>query len=157
MEEIELKEAKSKEEFQIAAVLFQEYVDQLAIDLDFQNFSSEMSSLEVQYARPKGALFLARNSSNDFLGCFAIRDFEGSICELKRMYLRKEARGLGIGESMLKKAIEIGQQLGYDRMRLDTLPSMHAAQTLYRKMGFYEIEPYRYNPISGTKFLEIRL
>lgn len=157
MKEILFIEAKSKEEYQIAGSLFQEYADQLGVDLEFQNFKQELATLETQFSRPHGVLFLVKNASDEFIGCFAVRDYEHPICELKRMYIKAEARGLGIGRKMLEKSIEISRQLGYEKMRLDTLPSMTKAQSLYSKMGFYDIDPYRYNPIKWTKFMEIIL
>ncbi|WP_055397583.1 GNAT family N-acetyltransferase [Flagellimonas eckloniae] len=125
--------------------------------MEFQNFTNEIQNIEVQYSRPKGIIFIARNDENLPLGCFGIRVLEDSICELKRMFLKKEARGLGLGKQMLEKAIEAAKELGYQKMRLDTLPTMNAAIGLYKKVGFYEIEPYRFNPIQGTKYFELSL
>ena len=73
------------------------------------------------------------------------------------MYLKASVRGMGIGKLLLTKAIKAGKELGYNTMRLDTLPSMQSAIGLYQKMGFYEIPPYRFNPIAGTKYFEIQL
>lgn len=154
---IELREAKSKNEFKIAIQLFQEYAAQIGVDLEFQDFSKELETIEEHYSRPTGVLILAKNDKSSLLGCFALRALKSSICELKRMYVRKEARGLGIGKEMLRESIEIGKKLGYKKMRLDTLPTMGPAIALYQKMGFYEIEPYRFNPIKGTKYFEIEL
>lgn len=154
---IELREAKSDQEYQIASKLFKEYASLLGIDLSFQNFDQELREIQTQYSRPDGILILAYDEAKLPIGCFGIRKFEDSICELKRMYLKKEVRGKGIGKKLLKKAIEIGENLTYKHMRLDTLPSMNSAIGLYTKMGFYEIKPYRYNPIEGTKYFEIQL
>lgn len=154
---VELIEATSSEDFEIAILLFKEYASQLPIDLEFQNFSEEIKHIESQYARPKGVLFIARDKEGKELGCFGIRALEGSICELKRMYVKPEARGLGIGKLMLEKSLEIGKELGYQKMRLDTLPTMHKAICLYEKVGFYAIEPYRFNPVNGTKYFQIDL
>ncbi len=150
-------EANSVEDYQLAVGLFKEYAAQLGVDLEFQNFSSELEKMELHYTRPKGVLIIAYNEKYLPIGCFGIRNFENTTCELKRMYLRKEARGLGIGKLLLEKSISIGKELGYKSMRLDTLPTMQAAIGLYKKMGFYEIAPYRYNPIKGTKYFEIIL
>lgn len=110
------------------------------------------------YARPDGTLCIAYTKDGSGpLGCFGIRKSEKGICELKRMYLRTEARGLGLGKQLLKRAIEAGRELGYTKMRLDTLPTMHSAIHLYLKAGFYEIGPYCFNPVTGTKFFEITL
>lgn len=154
---VELTEGKSDEDFKTAIQLFKEYAAQIGVDLEFQNFTNEIQNIEIQYSRPKGIIFIARNDKNLPLGCFGIRALEGSICELKRMFLKKEARGLGLGKQMLEKAIETAKELGYQKMRLDTLPTMNAAIGLYKKIGFYEIEPYRFNPIQGTKYFEMSL
>ncbi|MEM6801102.1 MAG: GNAT family N-acetyltransferase [Bacteroidota bacterium] len=154
---IALKEVQSKEEYQIAIQLFKEYGAQIGIDLSFQNFEQELRDIHTQYARPHGILMIAYDKDKHPIGCFGIRKFADTICELKRMYLKKEARGKGLGKELLLESIRLGQQLAYKHMRLDTLPSMESAIRLYKKTGFYEIEPYRYNPIKGTKYFEIQL
>ncbi len=153
----EFTEVKSDKDYKTAIQLFKEYASQIGVDLEFQNFSNEIEEIERQYSRPKGVIFITYNEARSPLGCFGIRELEDSICELKRMYLKKEARGLGIGKRMLSKSIEIGKQLGYKKMRLDTLPTMQSAINLYKKVGFHEIEPYRYNPVDGAKYFEIEL
>lgn len=154
---MELKEVKSFEEYKVAADLFKEYAAQIGHDLAFQNFNEELQKIESHYSPPGGAIFIAYNEERMPLGCFAIRKFDSGICELKRMYLKKEARGLGIGKQLLRKAIEVGRDLGYQKMRLDTLPAMDSAIKLYEKTGFYKIEPYRFNPIEGALFYEFKL
>ena len=154
---ITLKEALTDDVFGLAEKLFQEYAESLGVDLEFQNFSEELSNIQNQYSRPNGVLILAIEAGFRPMGCFGVRPMEGPICELKRMYLRKQARGKGIGKLMLKKSISMARELGYEKMRLDTLPSMQSAIKRYQSMGFYEIGPYRYNPIEGTKYFEIEV
>jgi GNAT superfamily N-acetyltransferase len=154
---IELKEVRTDREFQTAAELFKEYVSQLGVDLSFQNFDQEVKDLSQEYSRPDGILFIAWQNEQTPLGCFGIRKLEDSVCELKRMYVSAQARGLGIGRQLLRKAVAAGRELGYTTMRLDTLPKMAAAMNLYEKEEFYEIAPYRFNPIAGTKYLEVKL
>ncbi|MEM8890988.1 MAG: GNAT family N-acetyltransferase [Bacteroidota bacterium] len=149
-----LSQAQSKEAFEIAKHLFKEYAEELGIDLSFQNFAKELEEVEHEYAPPHGALFLAFVEQKEAIACFAIRNWEREICELKRMYIRKAFRGQGLGKVLLKKSIEQAEKLGYHKMRLDTLPSMQAAIKLYESMGFVEIEAYRFNPIPGTKYFE---
>ena len=149
--------ATSQQEYQLAATLFQEYADHIGIDLGFQNFQTEMQQLASQYASPHGALYLIYDPKDQPIGCFAVRKFEAGIAELKRMYLKTSARGTGIGQKMLLKSIRVASNLGYQKMRLDTLPSMKPAFKLYEQAGFYEIPAYRHNPIPEAKFYEIDL
>lgn len=154
---IELIEVQSDKEFTTARKLFKEYASQIGVDLSFQKFDEEIRDIEQQYSRPDGILFIACDIDAHPIGCFGIRRFEDSICELKRMYVKKEARGHGVGKELLAKAIDIAKELTYKKMRLDTLPSMESAIGLYKKTGFYEIEAYRFNPIEGTKYFEIQV
>lgn len=154
---VRLKEARSDKDYETGTELFREYASQIGVDLEFQDFSKEIGNIRSQYARPGGILFIAYDTDKTPLGCFGIRRLEDSICELKRMYLRKEARGRGLGKQLLARSIRMAKALGYKRMRLDTLPGMQTAIGLYKKAGFYEIDPYRFNPVAGTKYMEIKL
>ena len=150
----EIKEAIGPPAFAIARDLFEAYARELEVDLSFQNFEDELEELENMYSRPDGILFIAYSENGEPVGCFGLRKLEETTCELKRMYIRKESRGLGLGRLLLEKSFEVGRMLGYQRMRLDTLPRLKAAISLYKRSGFYEIEPYRYNPISEASFYE---
>ena len=153
---IEFKEACTQKDYLVATVLFNEYVEQLGIDLSFQNFNEELASLSIMYAKPHGVLIIATEEKEP-IGCFGIRKLEDSIGELKRMYIREQARGFGKGKQLLQNAIETAAQLGYSKMRLDTLATMGSAIHLYKQAGFYEMEPYRFNPMEGAKYFEIEL
>lgn len=153
---IQFQEAKSPEAFQLAVNLFKEYADQIETDLSFQNFAEELENIEHQYSKPWGTLYLIYHNE-ELVGCFAIRKFESTICELKRMYLRATVRGAGLGKTMVMEAIDAARSMQYQKMRLDTLPTMKPAIELYQKVGFYEIDPYRFNPIPDSKFFEIDL
>jgi ribosomal protein S18 acetylase RimI-like enzyme len=153
---IALKEVHTDKDFELARTLFREYASQLDVDLGFQDFEKELETINIQYARPGGVIVIGYSDEQP-LGCFAIRPFKNSICELKRMYLKKESRGLGIGNQFLTWSVKMAKEMGYNKMRLDTLPTMQSAIKLYEKAGFYEIEPYRFNPIEGAKYFEIEL
>lgn len=145
---------------EVVAALFAAYADSLNIDLSFQNFDDELSQLPGKYATEKGGtLLLARDSSSEVIGCVAIRAFSPheKTCELKRLYIIPEARGMGAAQQLMDAAIERARQLGYRGMLLDTLASMKAARALYTRYGFKEVEKYYDNPIEGTVFMRLVL
>jgi len=154
------------------AALFRDYAASLDLDLSFQNFEAEVSTLPGAYAPLGGALLLARrtnsnsnssstsnNSNNPPLGCIALRPLpsEPDTCELKRLYTHPTARGHGLGRLLTTHMIALARKLGYKTMRLDTLPTMTAARALYASLGFAEIEAYYATPVTGTVFLELSL
>jgi putative acetyltransferase len=132
--------------------LVREYAASLPFALDFQDFDRELSELPGDYAPPKGALLLARGA-----GCVGLRPIDETTCEMKRLYVRPSARGTGLGRRLAEAAITEARTLGYARLRLDTVPGMDSAQSLYEQLGFEDIPPYRANPIPGARFLELQL
>lgn len=136
--------------------LFREYAASLDVDLAYQDFDGEIASLPGDYEPPGGCLLLAREGPAA-LGCVGVRPFEADVCEMKRLYVRPEARGTGLGRRLALAAIEFARGAGFRAMRLDTLPSMGTAQALYRALGFHDIVPYRFSPVVGTSFMELTL
>ncbi len=156
MSRAELVEATNPALVEDARRLFREYQRSLGVDLCFQNFEKELANLPGAYAPPKGRLYVARNG-DALVGCIALRPLEGDACEMKRLYVRSQARGSGLGRRLARLVIEEAQRIGYERMRLDTLPSMTSAIGLYRDLGLVEIAPYYVNPVEGALFMELRL
>lgn len=153
---LQIEEVKTKNRLFEVSKLFGEYADSLEINLDFQGFDEELTGLPGEYAPPDGCLLIALWES-DVVGCVALRKFSPFICEMKRLYARPQFRGLGIGRALCEALIHKARKIGYKRMRLDTLPSMRRARALYASLGFKEIEPYRFNPVEGTSFMELIL
>jgi len=152
-----IKQAQAAAEIAAARMLFEEYAGGIGINLDFQDFATELATLPGAYVPPSGALLLAVEGETP-VGCVAMRPLaRPAICEMKRLYVRPAGRGRGYGEALVHAIIASARAAGYERMRLDTLPTMAHAQTLYRRLGFQEIPAYRYNPVPGTTYMELRL
>ena len=150
------KQAESAEQINEAKRLFQEYADGLGVDLCFQNFEWELASLPGDYALPDGRLLLAL-SHDRTAGCVALRPLSPGVCEMKRLYVRPDFRGAGLGRRLANEIMGEARKIGYQRIRLDTLPFMSEAIALYRSLGFQEIGPYRENPIEGSLYMEADL
>jgi putative acetyltransferase len=155
-EDILFIKATTREQFNDGRDLFNQYANSLNIDLCFQGFANELETIDKQYNKPQGALLLAYKN-NVAVGCVGIRELDKGSAELKRMYVSTKFRKYKIGTKLLEGAIEIARQLGYKTIRLDTLPTMTPALNLYRSFGFYEIPSYRFNPVSGTVYMEKNL
>lgn len=143
-------------EFEAGKKLFEEYAVSLNVDLSFQGFANELETIDAQYGNPTGALLLAVDS-NAFVGCAGIRRLDDETAELKRMYVKNKYRGYHIGVMLLQRSIQTAKEIGYKRLRLDTLASMAKARQLYSAFGFYEIPQYRFNPLVGTVYMEREL
>lgn len=157
---IRIIEAKTQQELAIVREIMREYAASLNVDLCFQNFEQELAQLPGQYAPPQGVLLLAY-VINQPSGVVALQpraevDHENA-CEMKRLYVRKSARGVGLGRVLAERVLDTARAMGYKTMLLDTLDEMEAARGLYESLGFEEIPPYYYNPIPGAHYLKVAL
>jgi putative acetyltransferase len=151
----EIREAEPAE-LEAVRRLIEEYVDSLGIDLGFQEIDRELDDLADTYGPPGGRILVGLVDGG-IAGCVALRRLDESCCEMKRLYVRPAFRRTGLGKDLALAAIDAATALGYERMRIDTLPQMGAARKLYASLGFREIEPYRFNPVAGTAFMELAL
>ena len=140
----------------VVRALFREYQALLGVDLCFQGFETEVLNLPGDYAPPGGRLLLAMHDGIP-VGCAALRAANASRSEMKRLFVRPAARGLGVGRALVSQVLDEARAIGYSEIVLDTLPTMTEAQRLYDQFGFRDIPPYRANPIPGTRYLAKQL
>jgi putative acetyltransferase len=144
-----------------AQQLFREYAATLEVFHCLPDFELEVAWLPGPYAPPGGRLLLATGEGNEgsdnAAGCGALRGLEHGVCEMKRLYVRPELRGNGLGQRLVEALIAEAREIGYERMVLDTLPSMEKAHKLYGRFGFREIASYQKDPIPGALFFELSL
>jgi len=136
-----------------------EYVSWLGVDLSFQGFEEEFAQLPGRYAPPEGRLLMALYDQQP-AGCVGLRKFDTGVCEIKRMFVRPQFRGKGIGWALANRVIEESRKIGYHRMLLDTGDIMEGTRSLYCSLGFQEIQPYydvpdEYRP--RMTFMELHL
>jgi putative acetyltransferase len=143
----------AEESIGVVRQLFLEYAGWLEVDLCFQDFEVELATLPGKYAPPAGAILLAQ-VQGAVAGCVAMRRLNASVCEMKRLWVRKAFRNCGLGKFLIEAIIERARAAGYAHLRLDTLPQMKTAQGLYWEMNFYEVPAYYNNPVPGAIFLE---
>ncbi len=154
---VELFSPATLEEFEIARGIFRDYASGLVVDLCFQDFDSELATLPGDYAPPRGTLLLAR-VNGEIAGCCALRPLDAAdypnACEMKRLFVRHDFRGIGLGRQLVEAVLDAARQAGYSSVLLDTLDDMEAARALYEELGFAEIPPYYHNPIAGAHYLK---
>ena len=146
--------------------MLEEYVAWIGLDLAFQEIDAELAGLPGDYAPPRGALFVAEETGR-LLGTIGLRPLEERAClagaydakagEMKRLFVRPDARGRGLAKQLIAVALAEARRLQYSEIRLDTLPMMGDAQSLYTSLGFHDIEPYYDTPIAGTRFMSKKL
>jgi putative acetyltransferase len=154
---LEIIQAKTAEQIDVARGLFREYETWLGLDLCFQGFEAELVGLPGKYAEPDGRLFLAY-SDEKLAGCIALRKLEDGICEMKRLFVRDEFRGARIGIQLIERLIAEAKEIGYKKLRLDTHPpKMAKAVKLYESLGFLPISPYYDNPNEDVLYMELGL
>lgn len=158
MSSFTIQPVRSASDLEATKALFNAYAASLGVNLSYQNFVEEMAAMPGKYAPPKGELLLARGPDGAALGCVGLRPLaEAGTCEMKRLYVTPDGRGLGLGKALAARVVEEARRIGYRRMLLDTLPSLATAVTLYDRMGFARIPAYYDTPIPGTIFMALAL
>lgn len=153
---LKIKIAESESEIASLKEMFLEYAKSIDFHLCFDNFQAELNSLPGEYSLPEGILLIAENDGIH-AGCIALRKLDKDTCEMKRLYVKPERRGLNIGRKLVEEFINMASAIGYKRIRLDTLPIMKEAQSLYKSFGFYEIPAYQKDPVNGSICMELEI
>jgi len=153
---IEIIQPATKHDLAAVAALFREYAEWLSDRISLYDFEQEMQGFPRPYVPPAGTLFLAKKSGAA-VGAVGVRPLGAGICEMKRLYVRPEARGTGLGRKLAEATISWARDAGFEAMRLDTLDSLTAARALYESLGFTPIPPYNPNPPDRVLFFEKRL
>lgn len=153
---IEIIQAVTPTDFQVAKELILAYVSWLGFDLSFQNFAKELETIAETYSAPNGGVFIAFLNDKP-AGVAGIKRFNATDCEVKRMFVHADSRGLGIGKLLLEACIQLAEKLNYECVKLDTADYMHAAIKLYTEIGFEEIPPYYNNPRDDARYFQLQL
>jgi len=148
--------AERREQISAIRALFREYEQFLNVDLRFQGFEKEWAQLPGRYAPPEGELLLSEVDGG-WAGCVALRKIGEGVCEMKRLFVRPQYRGLGLGRALAEAIIHEAMARGYRLMRLDTLDFLEEAIHLYASLGFKRIKPYYPNPLPGVVYWELEL
>ena len=153
---VEIKHCSTDSDFSSAIQITKDYIRWLNMDLSFQDIDKELSNFPSMYGPPNG-LFLLAWHRGKLAGGVGLRMLEHKVCEMKRLFVYDQFKGRGVGRSLCKALAKEAKNMGYERMRLDTLGRMKAAIRLYENLGFEEIEPYRFNPDQTAKYMELSL
>ena len=173
---MEIRSARFPRDAPVLRDLFREYARWLQADLCFQGFEEELATLPGKYARPGGDVLICTRDgakgagdgdigygkarrgnthgkrASTVLGCIAYRPHSEGVCEMKRLWVRPEAQGMGLGRTLVLELESRARADGYGRIVLDTLDRMSAAVGLYRSLGYGEIAPYYHNPLPGALY-----
>ena len=153
---VHIARAESLDQIDEVRRLFREYERFLDVDLCFQSFEEELAALPGKYAPPDGALLIAADERRS-AGCVALRKLEDGVCEMKRLFVRPQYRGRGLGRLLAERIVSEATALGYKVMRLDTLDKLKEAMALYESLGFKRRDPYYDNPLPGVEYWELDL
>lgn len=153
---VEIIQARQPQEIALTRELFREYAAGTGLDLCFQNFEEELSTLPGKYAEPEGRLYLLFEEGEG-VACGALRPFGRDLGEMKRLYVRPPFRKRGHGTRLCDQLISAARAIGYRAIVLDTLRSMMEARSLYQKLGFVEIDSYYANPLPDVCYMKLTL
>ncbi|KAL1922351.1 uncharacterized protein VTP21DRAFT_9890 [Calcarisporiella thermophila] len=141
--------------------LLHEYAESLGFSLCFQNFDAELADFKVRYHPSAGGCFLvayAGPKNESPVGIVGLRRLSPTVAEMKRLYVKPECRGKGLGRLLCERVLDEAVGMGYREVKLDTIKSMMGvALGMYQGWGFTECEAYCENPIEGASWYSLDL
>lgn len=114
---------------------YPEMAHEIDVYLEHQKFDEQIREVLTHYNPPKGECLLARHNG-ETVGILMLKDLDGQICEMNRMFVRESARGLGVGRALLEHLKRRAREMGFESMTLSALPRHHEALSLYGACGF---------------------
>jgi len=151
-----VKRATFPQDLDTVLAIYREYISTTSADLAFQNNEQDFLQLAQTYSSPESQIFLGLDEKQ-ILGCAAFKRYTEDICEMKRVYVRPQARGLGLGASLVKQIVQQAREAGYKKICLDVLPEFESAYHLYQSLGFKPHPAITQNPVLGTRYLALTL
>ncbi len=159
--------ANTKGDYEIAKELFSHYSEWCKINFIkhklFGEGTSEFSAFNNEpipgiYNDDKNFILLIKQA-DQARGCVFLRMIDKEICEMKRFYIKPEHRGLNLGKTLLDTLIVRCRKAGYRFLRICSHSAfMHKAVDIYRKYGFYKIDPFVDDPMQGGDIqMELKL
>jgi putative acetyltransferase len=125
-------------------------------EIGLELIDRQIAELPGPYGPPRGDIILAF-AKNELVACGALRELEPKVGEIKRIYVRADHRGPGFGPRLTRALLDRAHEMGYERIRVDTLATMSAAIDFYQAMGFAPIPAYWPHPARGALFFESTL
>ena len=124
------------------------------IDVDPQPMLADTLSNAETFVPPLGAAYVAKDEGGDVVGIGFMRPVGGDAFEIKRVFVRRKARGLGAGKALMHALLDRARQEGAKEMLLDSSKTLSEAIGLYEKLGFTYTDPYPQSSHYGDKSLE---
>ena len=149
MTNVEIRLYRKSDSKKVLNLISDIIVNEFKFRLEYNHLDSDLMCIEEHYNKLDGGCFWIAEEIIDkqIIGTAAIRNLKqyASTCELKRMYVVKEYRRLGIGQKLLDTAVDFAKRIGYIRIVLDSSKNLEAARALYLKNGFVDIARYNDN------------
>jgi GNAT superfamily N-acetyltransferase len=126
------------------------------LEPDPDGTDADLLDIERNYHSRGGAFDVLEDTTGKIVGSVALYPIDAGTCELRKMYLAREARGLGAGKRLLEHALRRAEELGFRRIVLETATALEEAIALYTRYGFRPYQPqHQSKRCNGAYFLNL--